>query len=107
MVWTGSQKCLNVIQFNLITEFYYITIPDLHAVHGLSELVQLMCRAESLQANISQLHLFLPELTPQLHHCLRLAVQTLRQSIDTHIQNEQIVKARFKAKSLNESWTQY
>lgn len=52
---------------------------DLHAVHGLSELVQLMRRAESLQTDIGQLHLLLPELTAQLHHRLRLAVQTLRQ----------------------------
>lgn len=50
---------------------------DLHAVHGFPELVQLVCRAESLQADVSQLHLLFPELTPQLHHRLRLAVQTL------------------------------
>lgn len=42
-----------------------------------------MCRAERLQTDISQLHLFLSEFAAQLHHHLRLAVQTLRQSAQT------------------------
>lgn len=36
-----------------------------------------MSRAEGLQADVRQLHLLLPQLTAQLHHRLRLAVQTL------------------------------
>lgn len=36
---------------------------DLHAVHGLPQLVQLVCRAESLQADVGELHLLLPEFT--------------------------------------------
>lgn len=59
---------------------------DLHAVHGLPELVQLMGGAERLQPDVRQLHLLLPELAAQLHHRLRLAVQTLRQSAHSDTQ---------------------
>lgn len=39
---------------------------DLHVVHGLPKLVQLVCRVEGLQADVRQLHLLLPQLGAQL-----------------------------------------
>lgn len=52
--------------------------PHLHPVHGFTELVQLVGRAEGFQANVRQLHLLVPQLVPQLHHRLCLAVRALR-----------------------------
>lgn len=72
---------------------------DLHTVHGLPELVQLMCRTEGLQADISQLHFLLPELAPQLHYRLRLTVQTFRQSV------RRIARLKdFKYSNLSKVW---
>lgn len=44
----------------------------LHVAHGLLQLLQAMGRAQSLQANICQFALLLPQLRPQL--CYHLVV---------------------------------
>lgn len=49
----------------------------MHAVHGLSELLQLMRRAQRLQSNVRQLSLLEPELRAQLRHRRLLNVSLL------------------------------
>lgn len=55
-----------------------VAAAHLHPVHGLPQLVQLVGRAQGFQANVRQLHLLVPQLVPQLHHRLGLAVRALR-----------------------------
>ena len=43
---------------------------DLHVVHGLPQLVQLVGRVEGFQADVRELHLLLPQLGAQLGHLL-------------------------------------
>lgn len=51
----------------------------LHAVHGLSDLVQVVGGAEGLQADVRQLQLLFPEFVLQLEHDLRLGLGALAQ----------------------------
>lgn len=53
--------------------------PYLHAVHGLSDLVQVVGRAERLQADVRQLELLLSQLVLQLEDDLRLRLCALAQ----------------------------
>ena len=50
---------------------------DLHAVHGLPELVQLVGGAQGLQTDVGKLHLFVSQLAAQLHDRLSLGVPAL------------------------------
>ena len=51
---------------------------DLHAVHGLPELVQLVGGAQGLQADVGQLHLLVSQLAAQLHDRFGVGVPALR-----------------------------
>lgn len=53
--------------------------PYLHAVHGLSDLVQVVSRAKRLQADIRQLELLLPQLVLQLEDDFGLGLGALAQ----------------------------
>lgn len=50
----------------------------LHPVHRLPQLVELVGGAQGLQADISQLHLFVSQLISQLHDRLSLTVSAFR-----------------------------
>lgn len=50
----------------------------LHPVHGLPQLVQLVCRAEGFQADVGQLHLLVSQLVSELHDRLSFTVHALR-----------------------------
>lgn len=62
----------------------------LHAVHGLSYLVQMVGRAERLQANIRQLELLLPQFVLQLEDDFRLGFGAFAQPASgiTHREEE-------------------
>lgn len=53
--------------------------PHLHAVHGLSDLVQVVSGAEGLQTDVRQLQLLFPEFVLQLEHDFRLGLGALAQ----------------------------
>lgn len=49
----------------------------LHPVHGLPELVELVCRAEGFQADVCQLHLLVSQLISELHDRLGFTIHAL------------------------------
>lgn len=73
---------------------------DLHAVHGLPELVQLVGGAQGLQTDVRQLHLFVPQLAPKLHHRLRVIVSALRDPADDTKQQLQMTKSQSSTRTL-------
>lgn len=55
------------------------SVTHLHAIHGLSDLVQVVGRAERLQADVSQLQFLLSQLVLQLEDDLCLGLSALTQ----------------------------
>lgn len=60
----------------------YTDKTNLHVVHGISELLQLMCRAQGLQSYVSQLPLLQPEFWAQLWYCSFLRFSLFRRLHD-------------------------
>lgn len=55
--------------------------PHLHAIHGLTDLVQVVGGAKCLQTNVRQLELLLPQLVLQLEDDLSLGLGAFTQPV--------------------------